>query len=91
MMTIELILIYAVITILSCVLLLGTLLSYLRYRNKKLLFVSCVFLILFLRGILLSISLVNTTVATLMVNGYIWLFDIAILLFLYTAYSLREK
>lgn len=73
-------------TIFSIGLLLVSLGSYLRYRNFKLLFVSMVFLVLFIKGILLTVALFNETFATVvqpfLSNG---LFDLVILIFLFIA------
>jgi hypothetical protein len=89
-MEIDIIFIYAVITILSLTLLVVTLLSYIKYKNNKLLFISLVFLFLFIRGILLSLNLVNDQIADFVSSGYIWIFDVVVLVLLYVAYSLKR-
>ena len=89
-MNLEIIFIYSMITILSLVLLLVTLFSYLKYKNSKLLFVSFVFLFLFIRGILLSIGLFYDYIGSFTNSGYIWLFDVIILVLLYAAYSIKR-
>jgi hypothetical protein len=88
-MEIWFVLIIALITILSLILLTLTLLSYRKYKNKKLFFVSLVFLVLFIRGLLLSISIFNEEIIEITSNSYIWIFDLIILVLLYAAYSLK--
>jgi hypothetical protein len=47
----------AAVTIFALGLLIVSLMSYRRYRNSKLLFISCVFVVLLIKGVLLSISI----------------------------------
>ncbi len=88
--TYEAIFIIAIISILSVVLMLITFGSYFKYKNRKLLFVGFVFLFLFMRGILLTLSLFYEHIAALTASEYIWLFDVIILVLLYAAYSLKS-
>jgi len=89
-MSINIIIIIALITILSLVLMLVTFLSYSKFKNKKLLFVGCVFLFFFLRSLLLSFSIFIKEIETFTNSGYIWLFDLIILVLLYAAYSVKR-
>ena len=84
------ILIVALITILALILFIVTLLSYRKYKNRKLLLVSMVFFFLLIRGVLLSLGLFYASFTQLTTSGYIWLFDLAVLIFLYAAYSLKR-
>ena len=90
MITVEKVLLFSIITILSLVLLGITFLSYRRYKNKKLLYVCMVFLFLFLRGILLSLSLFMTSLEVFLANGYFWVVDVVVLVLLYGAYALKS-
>jgi len=84
-MEIESIFIHACITIFSLGLFIVSLVSYRKYNNKKLLFVSLVFLIFILKGIMLSLSLFNAEFAEIMSNRITGLFDLAILVLLFIA------
>jgi len=72
----------ACITIFALGLLLVSIASYHRHKNLKLLFVSCVFLVFFVKGILLSLSLFNINIVDLPSNN---LFDLIILILLFIA------
>ena len=89
-MNIEIIFLYAAITILSVVLFIVTLLSFRQYKNKKVLVVSFIFFFLFVRGIILSFSLFNDQLAAITTSGYVWSFDLIVLILLYAAYSLKR-
>jgi len=89
-MNLENIFIYSIITILSLILLAVTFLSYRRYKNVKLLFICFVFFFLFVRGILLSLSLFNEQIAGFISSAYVWLFDVIVLMLLYAAYSYKR-
>jgi hypothetical protein len=89
-MNIETIFIYSIVTILSLILLALTFFSYRRYKNVKLLFISSVFFFLFLRGILLSLSLFYEQIADFTSSAYVWLFDLIVLILLYVAYSFKR-
>ena len=82
-MEIEQILLGAGITIFSLNLLIVSLLSYRKFRTVKLLIVSGVFLLFFVRGIILSLSLFYTQMVQLDALIYIWFFDLIILILLY--------
>jgi hypothetical protein len=71
------------ITIFSLALLIISLLSYHKYKNSKLFFISLVLLILFVRGVLLSLSLFNEQISEITSSSSIWLFDLLILVILY--------
>jgi hypothetical protein len=84
----ENIIIPACITVFAFGLLIVSLFSYQKSKNTKLLFVSMVFLILFIRGILLSmvnLQLFSDDVAAILSNPYSGLFDLLILIFLFVA------
>ena len=81
---------YAGITILSVILFVVTLLSFQKFKNKKLFFVSLIFFFLFIRGTLLSISLFNDQMKEVISSGYIWIFDLIVLVLLYVAYSIKR-
>jgi len=84
------IVIYGLITGLSLILLLVTGLSYRKYKNAKLLFVFFVFLLLFIRGAVLSLSLFNEPLAQITSTGYLWGVDVIVLALLYVAYTLKR-
>ena len=79
------IIIAACVTVFSLGLLFISLLSYHRTKNIKLLFVSLVFLVLLIRGILLSISLFNEQLKPLGTMPYVGLLDLTILILLFIA------
>ena len=84
-MEIESIIINACITIFSLGLLIVSLLSYRKYKNAKLLFVSIVFFVFFVKGIVFSLSLFTVQLGDIASNPYIGLFDFAILVLLFMA------
>jgi len=84
-MEIESIIIDAGITIFALGLFIVSLLSYRKYKNGKLLFVSLVFLIFLVKGILLSLSLFYSQFADIISNPYVGLFDLIILVLLFIA------
>jgi len=79
------IVISALITIFSIGLLVVSLASYKKYKNLKLLFVSLIFGILLIKGILLSIGLFNEDYLFLNSMPYSGLFDLGILVLLFIA------
>ena len=79
------IIIAACVTVFSFGLLIISLVSYNRSKNLKLLFVSMVFLILLLRGLLLSISLLIDDFDTFVTMPFSGLLDLFILVFLFIA------
>jgi hypothetical protein len=84
-MEIEFIIIGAAISINALVLLVTSVLSYLQYKNKKLLFVIAVFVFFLVRGILLSLSIFHEAFEPLVTSFYPWLVDVVILNLLYLA------
>ena len=82
-MEIEYIVIGAAISINSFILLLTTLFSYRKYKNRRLLFVMAVFLFFFIRGILLSLGLFFDQLEFITAGYPIWLIDVIILNLLY--------
>lgn len=81
----ELIIINACITIFSIGMLIVSLLSYNKYKNSKLLFVSIVFLIFFIKGLIFSFGLFYNNINNIFSNTYIALFDLLILILLFMA------
>lgn len=79
----ESIIIFACITIFALVLFIVSILSYWKYKNVKLFFIGVVFLFFLVRGILLSLSLLNEDILKIVSSTYIWLFDLVILAILY--------
>lgn len=87
-MEIEGIIISAGITIFSLGLLIVSLLSYKSSKNLKLLFISLVFIVLLIKGILLSLSMFFTELASVkavLSSTYGGLFDLVILILLFMA------
>jgi len=79
------IIISAFITIFSIGLLTVSLASYKKYKNLKLLFVSLVFLVLLIKGILLSLGLFIDEIMIINSMPYLGLFDLIILVLLFIA------
>ena len=79
------IIIAACITVFAFGLLIVSLLSFKKSKNNKLLFVSMVFLVMFLRGVLISISLFNDQLNSFVTLPYTGLFDLMILILLFIA------
>jgi hypothetical protein len=75
----------ACITIFSLGLLIISLFSYKKYKNTKLLFVSLIFLVFFVKGILLSLGLFYKQISDVILNPYAGLFDLVILVLLFMA------
>ncbi|MFH1101477.1 MAG: hypothetical protein V1726_05545 [Methanobacteriota archaeon] len=71
------------ITILAVNLFLVSVFSYRRFRNKKLLFISIVFLLFFIRGILLSVNVLSGMISDQNQFVSLWVFDLFILITLY--------
>ena len=84
-MEFESIIIDACITVFSLGLLIVSLLSYRKYKNVKLLFVSIVFFVFFVKGIVFSLGLFNNQFAGILSNPYIGLFDLLVLVLLFMA------
>lgn len=79
------VIISAAITINALVLFVTSLLSYRKYKNKKLLFVTVAFLFFLIRGILLSMGVFVASLGLTTSNYYPWVIDIIILNTLYLA------
>jgi len=84
-MEIQDIVISAFITIFSLGLLVVSLASYKKYKNLKLLFVSIVFFIFLLKGVILSLSLFYDEAIILTSNTYAGPIDLIILILLFIA------
>ena len=84
-MEIQSIVISAAITIFALALLIISLLSYWKYKNKKLLLISLVFLFFLIRGALLSLSIFYPDLEAITSSMYIWIVDLVILILLYIA------
>ena len=84
-MEIQSIVIDACITIFALGLFVVSLLSYRKYKNSKLIFVSLIFLIFLIKGIMLSFSLFNEQIASALSNSYVGLFDLVVLILLFIA------
>jgi hypothetical protein len=87
-MELEGIIISAGVTIFSVGLMIVSLASYKKYRNSKLLFISCVFIVLFIKGILFSLSIFFPEISilhTILYSIYSGLFDLIILILLFVA------
>ena len=82
---IESIIINAFITIFALGLFIVSFASYRKYKNVKLIFVSLVFLVLLCKGLLLSLSLFVEGLPKISNHPYVGLFDLLILIFLFTA------
>jgi len=81
----ESIIIYACVTIFALGLLVISLLSYIKSKNAKLIFVSLIFLVFFIKGIMLSLSLFYEQVPSMFSSPYVGLFDLVILVLLFIA------
>ncbi len=77
--------IYAFTTIFSLGLLIVSIASFRKYKNTKLLFVSFVFLVLFIKSILFSFSLLYEGFNLNHFSPYLGLFDFIILILLFIA------
>lgn len=84
-MDVQNILISACITVFSIGLFGISLLSYNKSKNKKLLFVSIVFLIFIIKGIVSSIALFNSEYSSFLSFTYTGFFDLIILVLLFMA------
>lgn len=87
-MEIETIAINASITIFSLGLLIISLISYKKYKNQKLIFITLILIVLLVKGILLSITLFNQEISSInqiLYGPYIGFFDLIILILLFLA------
>ena len=81
----ESIIIYGFITIFSIGLFCVSILSFLKSKNKKLLFVSTVFLLFILKGLILSLSLFLSDLNLFVTIPILALFDLIVLFLLFIA------
>jgi hypothetical protein len=81
----ESMIIYGFLTIFSIGLCIISFLSYVKSHNKKLLFVSTVFLLFILKGVLLSISLFMSIPAEFISIQFLSFVDVIVLLLLFMA------
>ena len=84
-MEITQIIIYSCITVFSLGMFLVSLLSYKKYRNQKLLFISTAFFLFLMKGILLSLPLFIDGIKGMYPDAYREVFDLAILILLFAA------
>lgn len=87
-MELEGIIISSGVTIFSIGLLLVSVVSYKKYRSTKLLFISCVFVVLLIKGILYTSSVFVPTLEilnTILFSIYGGLFDLVLLVLLFVA------
>lgn len=84
-MNIETIVLYAFITIFALGMLIVSLLSYRRFKNMQLLFVSIAFLVFFIKGLTQSLSLFIGEINVITTSIYLGLFDLVILIMLFVA------
>ena len=81
----ESIIIYGFITIFSIGLFCVSVLSYYKSKNKKLLFVSIVFLLFFIKGVVLSLSLFISDLNVMITIPILAVFDLLVLFLLFIA------
>ena len=84
-MNLESILIYSCITIFSFSLFIVSWVSYFRFKNPKLMFIGFAFLVFFIRGIILSLSVLEIEFINIITYPYFGLIDLSILIFLFIA------
>jgi len=84
-MEIETIVIYAGITIFSFGLFIISILGLRKHRTIKILFVTLAFLMFFIRGVILSLSLINNLSKEIVSSSFFWLLDLIILALLLIA------
>jgi len=84
-MNVENIVISACITVFSAGLFGIAFASFRKYHNTKLLFVSCIFLVLLCKGLLMSLSIFIVELAPVSTMPYSGLFDLVLLLVLFVA------
>lgn len=73
----------ASITVLSLGLFILSLLGYLRRKKTKMIFVSLVFLVFLVKGILLSLGIFSSEIIVLNSSFNPWIFDLVVLVLLY--------
>ena len=75
--------VFSVMMVLSLVLLVVSVLSFVKYRSSRLLLVCVVLGLFFVQSVLLSLGLFVPGVGVLTGSVYIWVFDVVILCLLY--------
>ena len=78
-------LINAFITMFALGLLLISLFSYRKYHNTKLLFITLVFILFFIKAVLFSYGLFDEDLIPVLTSSYFRLFDLCILILLFLA------
>ncbi len=73
----------ASITVLSLGLFILSMLGYLKRKNTKMIFVSLVFLVFLVKGILLSLGIFSSEIIVLNSSFNPWIFDLVVLVLLY--------
>ena len=73
----------ASITVLSLGLFILSILGYLKRKNTKMIFVSLVFLVFLVKGILLSLGVFSSEIIVLNSSFNPWIFDLVVLVLLY--------
>ena len=81
----ESIIIYGFITIFSIGLFSVSILSYYKSKNRKLMFVSTVFLLFFIKGVVLSLSLFFSDLNIILTIPILAFFDLIVLFLLFIA------
>jgi hypothetical protein len=79
------IIIYAFITIFSFGLLVISAISYHKYKTSKLVFISFVFLVIFIKSLFLSSTIFNPFSQNILSNPLFSMFDLAVLVLLFLA------
>jgi len=82
---IETSLIYGFMTVFSFGMFIVSLLSYRRSKNFKILFVTMVFFVFFLKGILLSLSLFFVEINDIITIPFLGIFDLLMIVLLFIA------
>ena len=77
--------IFGFLTIFSLGMFIVSILSYKRSKNTKILFVTVVFFVFFLKGILLSLSIFIIEISDLITIPFLGLFDLLMILMLFMA------
>ena len=77
--------IYGFLTVFSIGLMVISLLSYQKSKNKKIIFISGIFIIFLIKGLILSLSILNLEFQELVSIPFLALLDLLILSFLFLA------
>ena len=84
-------LINAFITMFALGLLIVSIASYKKYKNVKLLFITAVFILFFIKAILFSYGLFDDDISTMISSSYFRLFDLGILIMLFLGTSSNQS